>query len=216
MPPLARPTRPRHHPTWRVRAGAHRKHQGADRGGGRHGAEAEPDEGAGPAQAPRDAHHDGEHSDPGGDGQALPQRGPAHLAPREHGRHRHQEQQGQAGGDGHRVEEGRADRHLLLGDRLVEQRVDGSEEDHQGEADEHHVVEKERALPPERCVDASGERSRSPRQAISPKPTMITAKKKPMRIGPSDDSENEVHRGDHARAGEERPEDGQGERGDRE
>ena len=34
-----------------------------------------------------------------------------------------------------------------------------------------------------------GERSRSPRQAIRPKPTMTTAKKKPMRIGPSEDSE---------------------------
>ncbi len=36
-----------------------------------------------------------------------------------------------------------------------------------------------------------GERSRSPRQAISPKPTMTTAKKKPMSSGPSEDSENE-------------------------
>ena len=34
-----------------------------------------------------------------------------------------------------------------------------------------------------------GERSRSPRQAIRPKPTMTTTKKKPIRIGPSVDSE---------------------------
>ncbi len=34
-----------------------------------------------------------------------------------------------------------------------------------------------------------GERSRSPRQAINPKPTMMTAKKNPIRIEPSDDSE---------------------------
>ena len=34
-----------------------------------------------------------------------------------------------------------------------------------------------------------GERRRSPRQAMSPKPTMTTAKKNPMRSGPSVDSE---------------------------
>ena len=35
-----------------------------------------------------------------------------------------------------------------------------------------------------------GERSRSPRQAINPKPTMTTTKKKPMSNGPREDSEN--------------------------
>src|ERR1700722_1647812 len=35
-----------------------------------------------------------------------------------------------------------------------------------------------------------GERSRSPRQAIKPNPTMTTAKKKPMSNGPSEDWEN--------------------------
>ena len=80
---------------------------------------------------------------------------PLILRQLKHRRHRHEEQQGQADRDGDRVEEGRADGHLLLGDRLVEEREDGAEQHDEGEADEQDVVEQERALPPERRVDAA-------------------------------------------------------------
>ena len=99
-----------------------------------HGAEAEADQGGEAAQAEGDAEHDRADPDPHGDRQALPQHGAAHLAPAEHRRDRHEEEQGEAGRDGDRVEEGRADGHLLLGDRLVEERVHGAEQHDEGEA----------------------------------------------------------------------------------
>ncbi len=137
-------------------AGAGRPHgedEGAGRGGGGHGAEAEADERGEAAQAEGDAQHDGAHADPHRDGQPLPQHAAAHLAPAQDRRHGHEEEQGQADRDGDGVEERRADAHLLLGDRLVEKRVEGAEQHDEGESDEEHVVEEERALAPERGVD---------------------------------------------------------------
>ncbi len=55
--------------------------------------------------------------------------------------------------DRHRVEVGRTDGDLLVLERLVQEREQGAEQDHEGEADEEQVVEQERALPTERRVD---------------------------------------------------------------
>ena len=73
MPPLARPTRPRHQPTWRGVRAAHREHQGAARRGRRHGPEAEADERGEAPQPERHAQHDRADADPDRDGEALPQ-----------------------------------------------------------------------------------------------------------------------------------------------
>ena len=156
MPPLARPTRPAPPPDVPGARRAHRQHEGAGRpwrppwrrGRSRR---------AWPMPRRPNATHTTTVSTPihAGMARRCHSTAAAHLAPAEHGRHRHQEEQGQADRDGHRVEEGRADRHLLLGDRLVEQREDGAEQDDEGEADEQHVVEEEGALPTERRVDAA-------------------------------------------------------------
>ena len=133
----------------------HGEDEGACRGGRRHGAEAEPDQRAEAAQAEDDAEHDGAHADPHRDRQTLPQHGAVDFAPAEHRRHRHEEEQGEADRNGHRVEERRAHIDLLLGRRLVEERIQRAEQHDEGEADEEHVVEQERPLAPEGGVDAT-------------------------------------------------------------
>ena len=143
----------------------HREHEGASGRGRRHGPEAEADQRAEAPQPESHAEHDGADADPDRDGQPLPEDLAAHFAPAEHGGHRHEEEQHQAGRDGDRVEEGRADVDLLLGERLVEQRVERADEHDEGEADEDHVVQQERALPARaarRCrrASAGGRRAR--------------------------------------------------------
>ena len=205
---------PRHQPTWWARVARDREHEGACRGGGGEGAEPESDQRPQPPQAEGDAEHHGEHADPHRDGEAPPEHVGADLAPAQRGSHGHEEEEGQADGHGDRVEEGRADIDLLLRHGLVEQRVERPQQDDEGEADEEQVVQQEGALPAERRVDPPGERRRSPRQAMRPKPTMTTTKKKAIRVGPSVDSREGVHRLDHAGAGQEGAQDGEGERGD--
>jgi hypothetical protein len=107
------------------------------------------------AQPEGHAEHHGEDADPGRDGQALPQHRAVDLAPAQRRRHGHEEQEGQADRDGHGVEERRAHIDLLLRHGLVEKRVQGAQQDDEGEADEEQVVEEEGTLAAQGGVDAA-------------------------------------------------------------
>ena len=133
--------------------GAHGQVEGPGGGGAGHGTESETDQRGRAAQPERHADHDRADADPDRDGETLPEHRPADLAPAQHRRHGHEEQERQAGRNSDRVEEGRADGDLLLRDRLVQKRIHGAEQHHERETDEQHVVEQERTLASEGRVD---------------------------------------------------------------
>ena len=166
MPPLARPTSPRHQPTCRVRA-ARTDRTSARAGGGRgHGAEAEPDQ-RGRRRAAPAATHTTTVPTPIHTGTASRCHSTAPLILRQlsTGATAMRNSSARPTGTATVLKNGRAHGHLLLGQRLVEERVHGPQQHDEGEADEQDVVEQERPLTPERRVDptrasATGRRAR--------------------------------------------------------
>ena len=151
--------------------------------------------------------------DPGRALQAVAQQLAAGLAPRQHRGDRHEEQQGQPDRHGHAVEVGHADRDAVAVDRLDQQREHRAEQHDEGERGEQQVVGEERALPGERGVDAAGRP-----QAVAPPADEEHAdaddQGEEAEEGGADAGLGEgVDRVEHARPGEERAEDREGERG---
>ena len=216
MPPLARPTRPRHQPTWRVCAAATDSTRARAAVAAAMAPRPKPMSVAMPRRpnatqsttVPTPTHT--------GNGEPLPQHRAADLAPAEHRRHRHQEEQGQADRDGHGVEEGRADGDLLLG--RPPRRAAGTPCRAARRRRSRRTATLLRRNAPSRPSGASmppGERSRSPRQAMRPKPDDDHHEEEPDEQRPERRLREGVHRGDDARPGEEGAEDGERERGDR-
>ena len=140
-----------------------------------------------------------------GHDQAAAQRAHRGLAPRQGGADGHEEQQGQADGQGHGVEVGGAHRDLLAAPRLVEQGEDRPEQHDEGQRHEEQVVQQERAFAADSGESIPpGDRSRSPRQAMRPTPVTTTTPKNPSSSRPDVGVGEGVHRLDHPRPGEER------------
>ena len=85
----------------------------------------------------------------------LPHHLAARRAPRQRGRHRHEEEQREADGRGHAVEVGLADRQPRAAQRLGDQREHRAEQHHERERREQQVVGEERRLARHRGVDAA-------------------------------------------------------------
>ena len=169
-----------------------------------------------PAHAADHAADDDEHAEPRRHGEAVPQDARVDLAPAQRGGDRHQEQQGQADRHGDRVEVRRADRDLLVlaaPGRGAGRACPSSTT--KAKPTKSRLLRRNAPSRPSGESMPPGDRSRSPRQAMRPKPTTTTTRKKPMSSGPSVDSEKAWTDWIDAGPGEERAEDRQGERGDR-
>src|ERR1700733_8698027 len=138
MPPLARPTRPRHNPTWRAWAAR------TERTRARAAVAAAMAPRPNPIRVPKPRRPKATQSTTvptpihTGIARRCHSTGPLILRQLSTGATAMRKSNG--------VEERRAHVHLLLCRRLVEERVQGAEQDHEGEADEEQVVEKERTL----------------------------------------------------------------------
>ena len=207
IPPLARPTRPRH-PWRRVASTTWRSAEPTA-----HPASVNATSGASPVAPRHDG--DGQRGDPAPrrPEQPVAQQLQARLAPRQHRGDRHQEQQGQPDRRRQPVEVRRADDGAAVLQRLDEQREHRAEQDDEGEHREQHVVGEERALPRQRRVDGAGRA-----QAVTAPPDQG------QRHGDDEAEEHEqvgadrpvtegVDARQHAGAGQERAQDGQRERG---
>ena len=210
MPPLARPTRPRHpwrrvaSTSWRAAAPAAKpaepKTPAAARGP------------SAPASTRDDQRTDAAPRRPE---QPVAQQLGAGLAPRQHRRDGHQEQQDEADRHGHAGRRtARRPRSAVL-QGLDDQREHRAEQHDEREHGEDHVVGEERALAGDRRVD----RARRAQPVAAPRDqaratTATTMPKKPSRNGPIVPLLNACTLWMTPRAGEERAEDRQRERGD--
>jgi hypothetical protein len=103
-----------------------------------------------PAGAERDGDDQHADADPRRPQQPLAQQLTRRLAPRQHRRDRHEEQQRQPDGSGHPVEVRRTDREAVVVHRLDDEREHGAQQDDERERREEHVVGQEGALARER------------------------------------------------------------------
>ncbi len=149
IPPLARPTRPRQ-PWRRVASTTWRSAEPAA-----HPASVKATSGVTPLAPTATAMASVAAAAPGRPEQPVAQQLDARLAPRQHRRHGHEEQQGQADRRRQPVEVRRADDGAAVLQRLDEQREHRAQQDDEGEHGEQHVVGEERALARQRRVDGA-------------------------------------------------------------
>ena len=224
MPPLARPTKPRHPVEGGASTGGtggtgapvgapHRQHEGTTGRGCGEGAEPEGQQRLDPADAGQHADHHHQHPEDGGDGQPAPHHLERGLPPREGGGHGHQEEQGQPDGNEEPVEVRCP--HPDLGavvEGLVEEWEDRPQEHHEGEPHEEDVVGQEGPLAAHRRIDAAHRAEPVAPPGDQPHPGAQDQPEEPQQQGADGRLRERVHRLDDPGAGQEGPEDGQAER----